>query len=206
MARTNNYSLQAQQAKERFLTYDSQALIRKLKLKADEAYLYVPMLRQTYRIRRTTGDIDRFDGEAWVDANSYEEVMTLLDLVCDSREDRHLSGRWKDMSAFGLMFHQTLLEDTRDPWAEAFQADPEGFRRACIALHGTPLPNGDIAYAIELFDGLPVAIQLWLGDEEFPPNLRLKWDENATMYIRYETMYFAKALLLNRLTEEMKKR
>ena len=205
MARTNNYLFQARQAKERFLTYDAQALIRKLKLKADESYLYVPLLCQTYRIRRTTGDMDRFTGEAWVDANSYEEVMTLLDLVCDSREDRHLSGRWKDMSAFGLQFHQTLLEDSRDPWAEAFQADPEGFRRACIALHGTPLPNGDIAYAIELFDGLPVAIQLWMGDEEFPPNLRLKWDENAAMYIRYETMYFAKALLLNRIAEEMKK-
>ena len=204
MARTNNYLIQAQQAKQRFLTYDSQALIRKLTLKADEDFLYVPMLCQTYRIRRTTGDIDRFTGTAWVDANSYEEVMTLLDLVCDSREDRHLSGRWKNMSAFGLQFHQNLLEGTRDPWAEAFQADQEGFRRACIALGGKPLPNGDIAYAIELFDGLPVAIQLWLGDEEFPPSLRLKWDENAGMYIRYETMYFAKALLLDRIAEEMK--
>lgn len=204
MARTNNYLIQARQAKQRFLTYDSQALIRKLTLKADEDFLYVPMLCQTYRIRRTTGDIDRFNGEAWVDANSYEEVMTLLDLVCDSREDRHLSGRWKNMSAFGLQFHQNLLEGTRDPWAEAFQADQEGFRRACIALGGKPLPNGDIAYAIEMFDGLPVALQLWLGDEEFPPNLRLMWDENAGMYIRYETMYFAKALLLDRIAEEMK--
>ena len=205
MARTNNYLIQARQAKQRFLTYDSQALIRKLTLKADEDFLYVPMLCQTYRIRRTTGDIDRFNGEAWVDANSYEEVMTLLDLVCDSREDRHLSGRWKNMSAFGLQFHQNLLEGTRDPWAEAFQADQEGFCRACIALGGKPLPNGDIAYAIELFDGLPVALQLWLGDEEFPPSLRLKWDENASMYIRYETMYFAKALLLDRIADEMKR-
>ena len=205
MARTNNYALQARQAKQRFLTYDSQALIRKLTLKADEDFLYVPMLCQTYRIRRTTGDMERFDGAAWVDANSYEEVMTLLDLVCDSREDRHLSGRWKNMSAFGLQFHQNLLEGTRDPWAEAFQADQEGFRRACIALGGKPLPNGDIAYAIEMFDGLPVALQLWLGDEEFPPNLRLMWDENASMYIRYETMYFAKALLLDRIADEMKR-
>ena len=205
MARTNNYLIQARQAKQRFLTYDSQALIRKLTLKADEDFLYVPMLCQTYRIRRTTGDMERFDGAAWVDANSYEEVMTLLDLVCDSREDRHLSGRWKNMSAFGLQFHQNLLEGTRDPWAEAFQADQEGFRRACIALGGKPLPNGDIAYAIEMFDGLPVALQLWLGDEEFPPNLRLMWDENAGMYIRYETMYFAKALLLDRIADEMKR-
>ena len=203
MARGNNYLIQARQAKERFLTYDQQKLIGKLDLKADENFLYVSMLSQTYRIDRTTGNMERETESGWADGNSYEEVMTLLDLLCDSREDRFLSGRWKNMSSFGLMFHQNLLEDQRDPWAEKFQNDQEGFRKACQALGGVPLPNGDIAYAIELFDGLQIAIQLWLGDEEFPPNLRFLWDENANMYIRYETMYFAKALLLQRIQERM---
>ncbi len=203
MARGNNYLIQARQAKERFLTYDQQKLIGKLDLKADENFLYVSMLSQTYRIDRTTGNMERETESGWADGNSYEEVMTLLDLLCDSREDRFLSGRWKNMSSFGLMFHQNLLEDQRDPWAEKFQNVQEGFRKACQALGGVPLPNGDIAYAIELFDGLEIAIQLWLGDEEFPPNLRFLWDENANMYIRYETMYFAKALLLQRIQERM---
>ena len=205
MARGNNYLIQAQQAKARFLTYDQQKLITKLKLKADEKYLYIPMLSQTYRIARTTGDIERETENGWMDGNSYDEVMTLLDLLCDSREERFLSGRWKNMTSFGLMFHQNLLEDQRDPWAEKFQNDPKGFRKACEVLGGKKLPNGDIAYAIELFDGLRIAIQLWLGDEEFPPNLRFLWDENANMYIRYETMYFAKALLLQRIQEQMKR-
>ena len=199
MARTNNYLIQARQAKERFLTYDQNALIAKLDLQYDADHLYVPMLSQVYRIRRDSGDMERETGRGWVDGNTYEEVMTLLDLICDSREDRFVSGRWKNMTSFGLMFHQHLLEDARDPWAEKFQADQEGFRRACLALGGTPLPNGDIAYAIELFDGLRIAVQLWLGDDEFPPNLRFLWDENALMYIKYDTMYFAKTLLLTRL-------
>ena len=203
MARTNNYLIQAQQAKDWFLTYDQDKLIAKLNLKSDADYLYVPMLSQLYRIRRTSGDMERETGQGWADGNTYEEVMTLLDLLCDSREDRYLSGRWKNMTSFGLMFHQNLLENQRDPWAEKFQEDPDGFRKACLALSGTPLPNGDIAYAIELFDGLRIAVQLWLGDDEFPPNLRFLWDENALMYIKYETMYFAKALLLDRIKERM---
>lgn len=203
MARSNNYLIQAQQAKERFLTYDQQAIIRKLRLNADARYLYVTMLAQPYRISRTTASVERQQDGVWADANTFEEVMTLLDLVCDCRQDRWISCRWKNMLSFGLMFHQNLLEDVKDPWAEAFQNDPEGFRRACLALGGTPLPNGDICYAIELFDGLCIAVQLWFGDEEFPPNLRFLWDENANMYIRYETMYFAKGLLLQRLKENM---
>ena len=203
MERTDNYAIQVQQAKNRFLTYDQQKLIRKMKLEADEAYLYIPMLSQRIRIRRTTGDMDRLTEAGWVSANSHGEVMTLLDLICDSREDRFVSGRWKAMTAFGHMFHTGLAETRHDPWADRFEADPEGFRLACKALGGQPFPQGDIAYAIELFDGLSVLVQLWFGDEEFPASLRLLWDENALQYLKYETMWFAKGLLLQRLQEQM---
>ncbi len=203
MERKDNYRTQTQQAKMRFLGYDQQALIRKLSLGWDEAYLYAPMLGQLHRICRITGSLERQTGDGWVDANSFAEVLTFLDLLCDSREDRHLSFQWKNLQDFGLMFHRNLLEDARDASAQRFQDDPEAFRRACLALGGKPLPFGDICYAFELFDGLPVAVQLWLGDEEFPPRLRFLLDANAAMYLRYETMHFARGLILKRLTECM---
>lgn len=201
MARINNYLVQVQQAKKHFLHYDQQRIIEKLKLQADEKFVYVKLLCKTYRIDRTTGDVERRE-EAWVDANTHEEVMTLMDLVCDSREDRYLSCRWKNMLSFGHMFHQNLLEE-KNPFAEAIQADPEGFRKACIALGGEPLSQGDIAYAMEVFDGLPIAVQFWEGDEEFPPRVRYMWDENALMYLKYETMYFAVNLLKSRILKMM---
>ena len=203
MARTNNYLIQSQQAKQRFLTYDQNRLIEKLHLSADGTYLYVTMLSRCYRIERPTGNIEKEAASGWVAADSYEEIMTLLDLVCDSKENRFLTGKWKNMTDFGLMFHRNLLENKKDPWAEKFQAQPDAFRNACEVLGGTPFPLGDIAYAIELFDGLSILIQLWFGDEEFPASLRFLWDENALMYIRYETMYFAKGLLLQEIEERM---
>ena len=129
--------------------------------------------------------------------------MTLLDLICDSRPDRRPSGEWKSMQSFGLQFHSSLLENGVDPWAELFAENPGGFARACMALGGRPLPEGDAAFAIEAFDGLRVGIQLWIGDEEFPSRLKIMWDSNALQYLRYETMYFAKALLLGLLKENM---
>ena len=202
MERTDNYAIQVQQAKARFLTYDQQKLIRKMKLDADEQYLYIPMLSQKIRICRATGDMDRLTDAGWIGANSHGEVMTLLDLICDSAYDRSVSGRWKAMAAFGLMFHKNLAENRHDPWADRFEADPEGFRRACEALGGQPFPQGDIAYVMELFDGLPVLVQLWFGDEEFPASLRFLWDENALQYIRYETMHFAVGHLKGLLSAE----
>ena len=201
MQRRDNYKIQADQAKRHFLRYDQENLIRKLAAEADENYIYVKFLCKRYRIHRKTGEIQYLQ-EDWHSGNSFGEVMTLLDLVCDSREDRFVSGRWKDMLAFGLMFHKNLLNE-KDPWAAKFDVDPEGLRRACLALGGEKFPQGDVAYTIELFDGLKVVVQLWLSDEEFPPSLRFLWDENALMYLKYETMHYAKGLILQRLSEEM---
>lgn len=203
MERTDNYAVQVQQAKKRFLTYDQEMLIRKMCLEADEHYLYISMLSQPHRIGRDSGDLERLTADGWIGANSHGEVMTLLDLICDSRADRCIRGTWKAMASFGLMFHSSLLEGKRDPWAERFEQDPEGFHRACRALKGRQLPMGDIAYAIELFDGLEILVQLWFGDEEFPASLRFLWDENALQYIKYETMWFARGMLLERLKESM---
>lgn len=198
MPRTSNYTIQARMARERFLSYDQEALIRKLGIPREETWLSVTLLSAPFRIHRKTGEIQAFSEGQWQETEDYATVMTLLDLVCDSREDRFLAHRWKSMRDFGHQFHRQLLEEA-DPWAERFQAQPDRFRKACQALGGRPLPQGDIAYAIELFDGLEIALQLWFGDEEFPPNLRLLWDENALMYLKYETMYFAKDLLLQHL-------
>jgi len=203
MERKDNYLIQANQAKRHFLTYDQERLVRKLNARSDEQYIYVTFLTDPYRLDRTSGDIQRWDGSAWVDGNSFAEVMTLLDMMCDSREDRHLSGRWKSMTDFGLMFHQNLLEERRDAKADLFDRDPEGLRRACMAMGGQPVSGADIGYAIELFDGLRIGIQFWHGDDEFYPRLRYLWDENALQYIRYETMHYVLPLLLKRLKEKM---
>lgn len=197
MTRRNNYLIQAEQAKKRFLTYGQEGIIAKLGAEFDQNYIYVNLLCRPYRVDRTSGCIERQEAGLWVDGNSYEEVMVLLDFLCDSRTDRHLAGHWQSMQTFGQMFHRELLE-SRDPFAEKIEADPEGFCRACLSLGGQPVPGCDLGYSIELFDKLPVAIQFWHGDEEFFPRTRWLWDANALQYIKYETMYFAVTLAKKR--------
>ena len=203
MAMVGNYLLQARSAKQRFLSYDQQKLIQKFRLEWDETFLYTTLLGRKYRTCRQTGDMDCLTDGGWADGNSYEEVMTLLDLLCDSRDDRFIAGRWKSMESFGLMFHQNLLQDERDPLAERFDREPEALRKAGLAIGGKPQAGADIAFVFEVFDGLPIVLQFWHGDEEFAPRIRWLWDENARMYIRYETMYFAVGLLRRRILERM---
>lgn len=199
----NNYKIQVMQAKKRFLTYDQQELIRRCRIRFDSGFLYLRFLSEEYRIDRASGDMERFHGQHWIDGNSFGEVMTVLDWLCDSREDRYITGRWINIVNEGHYFHRNLQEDPEDPDAELFDKDPEGFAAACQALGGEPVPGGDVGYAIELVDGLKILVQLWHGDEEFPPRLRYLWDENTTRYIRYETTWYALGLLMKRIKENM---
>lgn len=201
MERKNNYDLQAEAAKRYFLTYDQGRILRKFPMEADERYLYPVLLGQRYRLCRKTGGLEKEQGGGWTDGNSHAEVMTLLDILCDGNGDCRLSGRWLGMHNFGQMFHARLLEKDKNPAAELFDREPELFSQRCLALGGRPVPGGDLSYAVPLFGPLEICIQLWLGDEEFAPRLRYLWDENAGALIRYETMFYAVGLLLDRLTD-----
>ena len=199
MPRPDNYALQAQSAKERFLTYDQQTIIRKFSLPHDEAYLYPVMLGCAYRLCRKTGNLERLEGERWVDGNSFGEVMTLLDMLCDAKEDRRLTGQYKQQQHFGRVFHQDLTDGAANPLALAFDQNEAALRQACHALGGKDFPGGDYGCMIELFDGLAIGLLFWHGDEEFAPRQRTFWDENALQWIRYETMYYAVGLLQRRI-------
>ena len=185
----DNYQLQALQARKYFLRYDQQQLIGKCHLKSDRDYLYLQLFGISYRLNRSDGALEKFLSGRWQDAGSHGEVMTVLDLLCDSDPLRHAGGRFRSMQDFGHRFHQNLGE--HNPLAALLQAHPQALRKACESLGGTVFPQGDIAYEIPVFEDLHLILQLWLGDEEFPSDLRFLWDENALLYLKYETMYYA---------------
>ena len=201
MARTNNYLIQAQGAKQRFLGYDQEKLIRKFGLEFDEKYLYVNLLRDRYRIDRKNGDMQREKDGQWMDGNSYEEVMTLLDLLCDSRDDRCLGGKWQNLQSFGMQFHRSLLEESRDPFADRIDANPDLLHRAAEKLGAERISGGDMGYSFDFFENLRIGLLFWHGDEEFAPRVRYLMDENAKQYLRYETMWFAVTLLRRRIKD-----
>lgn len=197
----DNYALAAENAKKIFLSYNQQALIQKLALSFDDAYLYTAFLGAPYRIDRLTGDMERRKGGAWVDGNSFDEVLSIFDLLCDSKDTRHPSHVFQSMASFGLQFHQNLTE-SRDPMAEFAQSNPDAFRARLLALGGRETKGADLAFVLPVFDTLDMAVHFWFADEEFAPSLRILWDASALQYIRYETMYYVIDCLRARLEEQ----
>ena len=197
----DNYKIQLENAQKFFLTYDQEKLIKKFRLRADEDYLYFTMFATAYRLSRRTGTLER-KKETWEDANTFGEVMTSLDILCDSSDDRFLTGHWASTQHFGKHVHTGLLEPKFDSLADYFHKNPGTLGKACCALGGRPIQGGDEAWAVEIMDGLEIGIFFWHADDEFPAQLRFFWDKNAPMYIRYETMHYTLGYLRELLRSE----
>ena len=196
----DNYQIQAQRARQRFLTYDQQQIIAKSPLTFDDDYLYLPVLDRTCMIRRQTGELFWQAGGVCTPSHDPSDAMTIFDYLCDSRRDRCLSGEFIAMANFGHQFHSGLLESGA-PSALERRADQDlpGFCRACRALGGEPVTGGDAGFRLRFFPDLPVVLRFWASDEEFPAQLRFYWDKNTLFYLRYETMYYALGILQIRL-------
>lgn len=202
LQKRDNYAIQANDARLRFLTYDQDVILHTTAATADDAFLYLPFCGSDYRIRRADGHLFRREGDVWLPADSHGEVLTLYDYLCDARPGRAPARDPVSMSSLGGHVHRGLASAC-GPLERAIDADPGAFRRACLALGGREAPGGDISFDLELFPDLPLRLRFWHGDEDFPPQLDLLWDRNTLLFLRYETTWFAAGHLRRRILEKM---
>lgn len=198
----DNYAIAAEQAKRLFLEYDQEKIIAKLGLQADADYLYIRFLDLSYRIHRRSASVEKREGDGpYTDGSSFNEVMTLFDVLCWSKEGARLAGEWVTLSALGGGVHGGDLAGSlyREEAAEIARREDH---LADVLKHmgGVEMPKGEPGYVIPVFPFLPLYVQYWRGDEEFPPQLTLLWDKNTTQFLHYETVYYLTGFLLERLT------
>ena len=194
----DNYAIQAEDARLRFLTYDQSVM----PVEKDGDFLYLPFCGFDYRISRADGHIFRRNGDRWLPADSHGEVLTIFDYLCDAKPGRAPAGAFVSMPSLAGHVHGGLVQKS-GALERCIDADPEGFCRACRALGGVPGEGGDLCFDLNLFPDLPVRLRFWHADEEFDPFLDLLWDKNALQFLRYETTWFAAGVLRTRLRETM---
>ena len=199
--RWDNYARAAEQARGLFLRYDQEKIIGKWGLQADADYLYIRFLDLDYRICRRTAAVEKREGTGpYTDGSSFNEVMTLFDVLCYAKEGASLSGRWVSLAALGNNVHGG--QTTSGMFSQALERiarREEGLASVLEHMGGVRMPKGEPGYVIPVFPFLPVYVQYWRGDEEFPPQLLLLWDANTTEYLHYETVYYLTDFLLRRL-------
>ena len=188
----SNYQIMKGQMAKRFLQYDQKQMTEKFQLPCDEEYIYVTFVSSLYRINRKKTD--------------YNEAMSIYDVLCDSKSDCHLSGKFVSLNSLkGTVFSSGTVGNIFQKYTGFFDDKTKELARACEKLGGIPEQVGDISYRLEIFPFLPAVFQFWYSDEEFPAMLKFMWDENILDYVHYETIFFMMSHVLSRLEEEIRK-
>lgn len=199
----DNYDAQVDIAKEIFLAYDQELLVRKFQLEADTQYLYLTYLNTPCRIERKTGSIEEYVESKWQECREYSRVMTIYDLLCYHKGEKmpELSGQWCTVGTFivaGITDTETFTKKT----AELFDGHTNELKEACVKLGAEvllPVANADLTCRFPVTSFFPVLLQFWEGDEEFPPKLLVLWDRNADKFLHFETTFYLQGDLLEEL-------
>lgn len=72
------------------------------------------------------------------------------------------------------------------PFLRRFGADQAALAAAATALGAEPLALGDLAYVLPAMPRILLALVLWRGDEEFPPNAAILFDRTVREYLPAE--------------------
>lgn len=195
----NNYEKQVELSRQLFLGYDLEEIRRKFAFPSGE-FFPLTFLGAEYRVQAATGRVQKKTGERWAETTGFNEVMSIYDLLTNPNGKPQSAGTWRTVSDMnrvrsgGKTLGTGLLEG-----AEAFRGKGEALLRALVQMGGKKAAVGDAAAILPVFEGLPVYVQFWDGDEEFAPRLRILWDGNTTRYIHFETTFYVTEHLLDLL-------
>lgn len=183
--RQSNYDQVIENWRLKFLEMDQEELIRKFQLEADEEFLYIIYFSKKFRIDRKNGFITE-DGKS----PGFDTVMNIYNTFYYSAAHPVASGNLvafrqvKKVYPFEAAYRRTIISRLQ----ELFAGKTEELRKACEALGGTLLPQGDVGYVLPVFPFLNIAVLFWDKDEEFEAQANMLFDSEITEFMHEENV------------------
>lgn len=184
---TNNYLKACETWRLKFLDMDQQQLLEKLpELKPEADYLCLKLFGRKFGIHTKTGKIVTLEDFQPAEIVSQLNIYTLLGFVSPMAS---LTDKWvpfrelSGASPFTMAFEKHVLE----PFALTFSGQTEKLSKAYEALGGTSLSHSDAGGLVNAFDCMPIKFLFWDGDDEFPAQANILYDNSATDFIHVES-------------------
>jgi hypothetical protein len=140
-----------------------------------------------------------------IDANdnelpSFYQAMLLY--YFDSPSAVPMTGRWISFAELpdGRIYDSAFQGNTGNLLVKTFGMDIKLLRTACESLEGIPLRGfGDLAYMLQALPHIPMMVNYWQGDEDFPSTCKLLFDETVSQYLPTEACAILGGMLARKL-------
>ncbi|MDR2630447.1 MAG: DUF3786 domain-containing protein [Spirochaetaceae bacterium] len=145
----------------------------------------------------------RLEGQTGEELQNSGEKILILRYLC---EGKYFEGRGKQLSyqeiPWGPVYYPNFRGRCINRCAALFGRDPAAFRKIMEGrpeLRAEALPQGDAAYRFEFMSGLFMSLLLWAGDDEFPPQAQILFDDNFVFAFTAEDLAMVGDIVISRL-------
>ncbi|MEN6441977.1 MAG: DUF3786 domain-containing protein [Syntrophobacter sp.] len=99
----------------------------------------------------------------------------------------------------GQFYFEAFQKRARDPFVSFFGANGHLFRKCAESMGAKPVENGDYGMEFSVFPRINVQLVLWEGDDEFPPDATILFDESVQRHLPVEDIAVLSGTLVYRL-------
>lgn len=161
--------------------------------------LRVKFLRREYVIDQTEWTLKRADNDVAPPSIMQSLILTYL-YTADGMPpiDRWVSFRELPN---GLFYAQAFQGYTGAALIRDLNGDVERFKQASENLQGAALSIGDAGYAFQVLPRLKLAVSMWAGDDEFPAQAQVLFEETAPHYLITDGLAIVGSLLIGQIVK-----
>ncbi len=141
------------------------------------------------------------------DEVTLQEQVLLLHYLNGAMGDR-IEGEWISYQEVpdGRFYLDAFVRRAKNPMVQVFGSRPEDMIRLAEELYGASrLDHGDFSVVVRALPYVPVALILWSGDDEFPPEGNLLFDRSISDILSAEDIAWLAGMIVYPLIGMAKK-
>ena len=104
----------------------------------------------------------------------------------------------------GLFYAQAFQGYTGAELVRALHGDVAAFKQAGEKLQAAPLALGEAGYAFQALPRLKLAVIMWAGDDEFPAQAQVLFQESAPHYLMTDGLAILGSLVVGQIVKAAK--
>lgn len=111
------------------------------------------------------------------------------------------TGKWiayREIPGASFYF-SAFVKRAIDPLKKVFGNNTAGLIKAADKLYGNRIESGDAGFEFRLFPKISLRLILWTGDEEFPPEANILFEDNIGSIISPEDAAWLAGMIVYRL-------
>jgi hypothetical protein len=165
---------------------------------SEAAVINIPFLNRNYRVAYP--DFEFVDAsEPNKEVPIQEQVLIMHYLMADS--PRKLPPKWiayREISGAAFYF-SAFVKRAIDPLKKVFGQNVAGLKKAAGQLNAVPIETGDTGFEFHIFPKVPLQMILWIGDDEFPPEANILFDQTIGELLSPEDVAWLAGTVVYRL-------